>query len=276
MNSFNESSLRNFLTPLKDKYIHASNILTKLNDKKNQKEIPFLLDCAQHYKDYHAGFHIRGVNDIDKAVKVWNSYLNYVQQNSPFTAQSKFESTILEESIYRIFAGIETDIIKTGNIKAYSNLYFSPLDFSDFQTTSNVKINSKDQDFAIYKQVSIKVSDSRERIDTFVPVVAIECKTYLDKTMLEGSIATAEKIKNGNPFCRFCIVTEFYEVDKKVDVKHSRIDQIYVLNKDAKRKSGLSSIFTDVIRLLYQDTMSHLKRKWSDVEQSLKTKGVIL
>jgi len=33
----------------------------------------------------------------------------------------------------------------------------------------------------------------------YVPIVSIECKTYLDKTMYEGSISTAEKIKKGIP-----------------------------------------------------------------------------
>jgi len=116
-----------------------------------------------------------------------------------------------------------------------------------------------------------------EKIDTFVPVIAIECKTYLDKTMLEGSIATAEKIKIGNPYCRFCIVTEFYEVDKNVDVKHSRIDQIYVLNKDAKRKTSVSSnIQTDVVERIYKQTNKHLQQKWSDVENNIKNNGIVI
>jgi len=94
--------------------------------------------------------------------------------------------------------------------------------------------------------------------------------------MLEGSIATAEKIKNGNPFCRFCIVTEFYDVDKKVEVKHSRIDQIYVLNKDARRKDRKSEIKEDVVRLLYEDVMKHLNSQWSDIENNIRCRGLVL
>ena len=271
MSYFDETILRNFLIPLKLNHIHASNILTKLNKNEN---VPFLLDCAEKYKEFHENF---SSNNLEKTVNEWNKYLNYVQHNNPFTAQSKFEPTILEECMYRLFANVENERIKIGNIKAYSNLYFSPLNFTDFQEQSTVKINSKDQDFAIYKQVNIQISDNESPIDTFIPVVAFECKTYLDKTMLEGSIATAEKIKNGNPYCRFCIVTEYYEVDKKVDIKHSRIDQIYVLNKDAKRKSGNpSNICVEVVMLLYNDTQKHLDSQWSDVEQNIKNKGIVL
>jgi hypothetical protein len=246
-------------------------MLTKLDKGDN---VQFLLECAEQYGQFHSSF---SVDDIVRTVVAWNKYVNYVQSHNPYSAQSKFASTILEECVYRLFASIEGSVIRTGNIKAYSNLYFSPFDFVHFQTTSNVKINTKDQDFAIYKKISISISDAEEQIEAFIPVVAIECKTYLDKTMLEGSIATAEKIKNGNPYCRFCIVTEFYEVDKKVDVKHSRIDQIYVLNKEAKRKTSVeSNIFADVVQRLYDETNEHLNKKWSDVEQNIKNKGVVL
>ncbi|MCL2073374.1 MAG: Bpu10I family restriction endonuclease [Marinilabiliaceae bacterium] len=271
MNYFNETTLRDFLIPLKSNYIHASNIFAKLNKKDC---ISFLLNCAEKYKIFHENF---SIDDLQETVNEWNNYLNYVQKNNPYTAQSKFEPTILEESMYRLFANFENEKIRIGNIKAYSNLYFSPLNFADFQEKSTVKINSKDQDFAIYKRVNIQISDNERTIDTFIPVVAFECKTYLDKTMLEGSIATAEKIKNGNPYCRFCIVTEFYEVDKKVDIKHSRIDQIYVLNKDAKRKSSkFSNISLEVVQLLQDDTQKHLNTQWSDVEQNIKNKGIVL
>ncbi|MFQ6055585.1 MAG: Bpu10I family restriction endonuclease, partial [Methanosarcinales archaeon] len=39
-----------------------------------------------------------------------------------------------------------------------------------------------------------------------IPIVSIECKTYRDKTMFEGSVSTAEKIKKGNLYCIFLIV----------------------------------------------------------------------
>jgi len=272
MIQFNKDTLSEFLLPLKDNYIHASNIYTKLKDGKS---LDFLFECAGKYADFHNKF---STKNLEESVSILNTYKNFVHKNNNniFSAQSKFESTILEECMYRLFREFENEVVKIGNIKAYSNLYFSPLDFADFQNRSSVKINVKDQDFAIYKKVQFTIQDSQNPIITFVPVVAIECKTYLDKTMLEGSIATAEKIKNGNPYCKFCIVTEYYEVDKGVDVKHSRIDQIYVLNKNAKRKSSISNISIDVVYLLYNDIKQHLVQKWSDVEASIEEKGVVL
>ena len=77
----------------------------------------------------------------------------------------------------------------------------------------------KDQDFAIYREFDLKINDKIHNIR--IPIVAIENKTYIDKTMLEGIIATAEKVKNGNPYSRFVVVSENYDVDLSVDPSYS-------------------------------------------------------
>ena len=102
-----------------------------------------------------------------------------------------------------------------------------------------------------------------------VPVVSIECKTYIDKTMLEGSIATAEKIKSGNPYCLFLVVTEWYDVSYEVDPAYSRIDQIYVLRKQKRKANKNNPINYTVVNDL-------LERDWSNIEQKLTETGKIL
>jgi len=275
--NFTPETLREFLTGQELRGLaHASNMLAKLN--KNE-HIDFLLTCADKYYDFHTNFDIA---DIDKSVQSWNEYLNFVRTNNQssgkliFISQSKFESSILEEVMYRMFKEYESEKIKIGGIKAFSNMFFSPSDFERFKEHSEIKINTKDQDFAIYKQVDITVTDNSRPTNAFVPVLAIECKTYLDKTMLDGSIATAEKIKNGNPYCRFCIVTERYNNDKRVDIKNSRIDQIYVLKKDAtKGNADALPIAKDVVQRIYDDTKNYLNIKWTDIEKNIKEKGIV-
>jgi len=276
--NFTPDTLRKFLKEQDLKgLVHASNILAKLSKKDN---IDFLLRCADNYYEFHTNFNM---SNLDNSVSYWNMYLGFVRANNKntngkpiYTAQSKFESTILEEVLFRIFKEYESEKIKIGGIKAFSNMFFSPSDFENFKEKSNIKINTKDQDFAIYKQVEITTTDNNEATKAFVPVLAIECKTYLDKTMLEGSIATAEKIKNGNPYCRFCIVTERYEVDKRVDIKYSRIDQIYILKKDANEHDANNiDIQKDVVHLLYEDTKQHLSAKWGNIEKNIREKGIV-
>ena len=273
MTFFNQdkTKLSEFLSALDKNFVHAAKIKTKLD---NDEKLSFLFLCAEEYKKYHDNFRI---DHVAKSVKAWNKYLDFVRTNNEYTFQSKFEPSILEESVYRLFADISDDTILVGSIDAYSNLYFSPLSFENFKLQSTVKVNKKNQDFAIYKKVTVKIDENPIPVMLFVPVVAIECKTYLEKTMLEGSIATAEKIKSGNPYCKFFIVTESYEVDKNVEIKSSRIDQIFVLRKTTSRATRHNSdICSDVIDLLVKEVNKHLAQQWTDIEQNITTKGIVL
>ena len=277
----NKEEALNFLKQKKfnSNYKHWSNLIKKLKDEKianDTVKIKFLLECISKYFIYDKNFEI---NNFDKITTAWNDYLSFIRENNKhsgkpiFTSQSKFEPTILEESIFRMFLDQENDIIKIGGIQAYSNIYFSNRNFNDFKDNTIFKFNTKDQDFAIYKEVDVNIDGKKEKIS--VPIIAMECKTYLDKTMLEGSIATAEKIKNGNPYCRFCIVTEYYQVDLNVDIKSTRIDQIYVLRK-CKNKDSNNSIMKDVLELLYSDTKDYLNDSWSNIEENILKHGIVL
>ena len=275
----NQVNKRFYSEKFNTSYQHWSNINNKLNsDKLSSKQNQFLSRCIEEYLKYDENFDI---NNIDKMTQAWNNYLQYVRLNNInketgkalFTAQSKFEPTILEESIFRMFKCFVDNTIKASSIKAYCNMYFAPLDFKQFKKDTTYRFNVKDQDFALYKDVEVLIGTTKQTIP--VPIVAIECKTYLDKTMLEGSIATAEKIKNGNPYCYFCIVTECYDVGYDVDIKTTRIDQIYVLTKQ-KGRSKKSEIKADVLEQLDKDIKKHLSCKWSDVEKNIKDKGVVI
>lgn len=262
-----------------DSYQHWKSINHKLQLKDmSEEQKNFLILCVQEYLKYDTNFDIK---NFKKMTQAWNNYLKFVRQNNKskktnkllFSAQSKFEPTILEESIFRMFKCFVDKTIQACSIKAYCNMYFAPLNFEQFKEDTIYRFNVKDQDFALYKDVDISIGTRTQTIP--VPIVAIECKTYLDKTMLEGSIATAEKIKNGNPYCYFCIVAECYEVGYEVDIKTTRIDQIYVLTKQ-KGRSKESEIKEDVLKQLFNDIKKHLKCKWSDVEKKITSKGIVI
>lgn len=105
----------------------------------------------------------------------------------------------------------------------------------------------------------------------------MECKTYLDKTMLEGSIATAEKIKMGNPYCLFFIVTETYDVDYEVDPSYSRIDAIFVLRKQKRTRNGsVNPIRYEVVYDLYECTRKHIESDWSNIEENIQKYGRVI
>lgn len=272
-------------------YKHASNIMVKHNKWRNlrikqQKALPIIAE--KYYTFVSENEKIKGYSAeiIEKRTKLLNNYYDFIAENNydnVFTSQSKFRSTILEEFMYILFRDLinekqeeleNRENLKIGSSRAYTNLFFSGINFQNFIENPQIGINQKDQDFAIFRPIDIKIGSSNA-VNANLPIVAIENKTYIDKTMLEGSIATAEKIKSGNPYSMYFIVAENYDVDLKIDPAYSKINQIYVLRK-SKRKGDLQPIYADVLIDLMSEVKNHLQRDWSNVENKMKNEGKII
>lgn len=268
---------------------HASNICTKCEKALKAKEKNAIEAIVPIYEKYlKAQKALKGYTKevITERVKLLNDYYeeyNKLGLDAVFSSQGKFRSTILEEFMFILFRDYvnnlkkmyhdTNNVLEGGAAKAYTNLYFTASGIENFIKSPTVEINVKDQDFAIYRKVSIKIDESYKEIK--VPIIAVENKTYIDKTMLEGVIATAEKLKSGNPYTRFVVVSENYDVDLKVDPIYSRIDQIYVLRK-SKRKEEFAPIDPDVVVRFFNETKAHIERPWSNIEAKMRNEGVIL
>lgn len=232
--------------------------------------------------------------NIAKRVSLLNDYYRFFEDNAieskaGFDSRSKIRSTILEEFMYFLFkdfvslllkeSGAEGEVIKNGNTEAYSNLYFTSSDIKKFITSPSFEINTKQQDYAIFREVNIKINDNpgTEKVAN-IPLLAIENKTFLDKTMLEGAIATAEKIKMGAPYSVYIVATETYAVKFEVDPVYSRIDQIFVLRKCKHDKNNrLPQVINEtVVNQMFWYVVSKLLRPWSAVEKKLTESGMII
>lgn len=266
---------------------HGRNILTKLHQQ-GEKAGEALAAVVQAYREWVEQNRVCGYTPdvIQKRVEALNRYKEAVA-DAPFSPQSKFHSSILEEFLYYLFRDLLDEMnrsaasekavqqtIGVGGIRAYSSLYFAPENLLAFLRSPRMRIHEKDQDFAIYRKVEVRADSERRSVN--VPVVSIECKTYIDKTMLEGSVATAEKIKMGNPYCLFIVVTEWYDVSYEVDPKYSRIDQIYVLRREKRRSSDSSPIYPEVVIDLFELVRDHLRRDWSQIEEKVRKEGKVL
>lgn len=269
--------------------IHDDNIANKLRSETGAVNNTYLKEINKRYQEWRKALDsIKGDSDaaITKKVKLLNEYKDFIDQPkfrkekgnlNGFTPQSKLHSTVIEEFMYHLLKGIpalKDKELVFGPTKAYSNLYFAPTDLNTFEKKSGIVINTKDQDFAISKKITITTeasgSGESEKKEVSVPVVSIECKTFLDKTMYEGSVATAEKIKRGNPYSLFLIVTETYEVSPDVDPKYSQIDQIYVLRKSSRRNLRLP-VQADIVIALYRRVAAHLCADWRNVEKRIES-----
>ena len=92
--------------------------------------------------------------------------------------------------------------------------------------------------------------------------------------MLDSIIATAEKLKSGNPYVRFIAIAEHYDVGIDVDPAYSRIDQIYILRKCRRRE--WKDIDANVVIKIFKEAQTHIERPWSNIEKRLIEDGVIL
>lgn len=280
-----DTAIRWLQQSLKPAQVHGRNILTKL---RRPEEWEHLSGVVQAYQKWVQENEKRGYTPeiIRERVDALNRYKDAIS-DVPFSPQSKFHPSVLEEFLYYLFRDLLEEMnreadsaeamhttMNIGGIRAYSNLYFAPENFRAFLRSPSMRVNEKDQDFAIYRQVLIQADSERRTL--FVPVVSVECKTYIDKTMLEGSIATAEKIKMGNPYCLFIVVTEWYDVSYEVDPKYSRIDQIYVLRQAKRRTENPNPIQYQVVLDLFGLVREHLQRDWSRIEEKVTKEGKVL
>lgn len=270
--------------------VHASNFITKDSSNLSEKERKVLDEMVRVYYKYlyvNLTTSGNGPKQVAHRVEEVNNYYNFIHTHGYdnfFSAQGKFRPTILEEFCYLLFKDLVADIniqyspekIESGSAKAYTNLYFSASNLKEFVTAPDIGVNEKDQDFAIFKTLDLMIAGKPQTIK--LPVIAVECKTYIDKTMLEGSIATAEKIKSGNPYSMFFIVTENYDVSLDVDPAYSRIDQIYVLRKCTRKsmKTNWKDIDFSVVLDFVNQVKNHLTRNWSDVEFKMTNEGKII
>lgn len=294
--------------------VHASNIITKVNNTTNSDKykvreeklkhlvsiyLEYLegqLELATEIADYRENVlsqdHKDLINNcIEQRVMLLNKYYDSFAEigiegdgDEFYDSRSKIRSTILEEFMFLLFKEFvesltkkgNKKVLKNGSTKAYSNLYFTAPDINEFVCEPAIQINTKNQDYAIYREVEIGLRGSHKKSQkAAIPILAIENKTYLDKTMLEGAIATAEKIKMGAPYSVFVVVTETYAVDNSVDPVYSRIDQIYVLRKCKEEDRNKNEVKVDVVQNMFWFVIERLMRPWSEVGEKVK-KGFII
>ena len=265
---------------------HASNILRKYDDGQKITQLARIADKYVIYLEENLKLIGHTESIIKRRVSLLNDYYNFIHDSdldNVYSSQGKFRPTILEEFLFLLFKDFveeyqgkldARDVLESGSVKAYSNLYFRAKSFDEFITNPDMAINEKDQDFAIYRKFMLTVNGSKT-VNLQVPAIAIEAKTFIDKTMLDGIIATAEKVKSGNPYSMFVSVTETYDVAFGVDPAYSRIDQIYVLRKTT-RKASWANIDEGVVLRMFNEIKAHLERPWSDVRTRLNQEGVII
>jgi len=205
-------------------------------------------------------------NMIKERVKLLEHYKGFLDQQKyaeQFDSRSNLHSTVLEEFLYYLFRDLVTDFgsrALIGKSHTFKDIFFVPPNYREMVRSPHANIERKDHDFVIGVTVearfkSMSQSNAEIQVDTQsnlpeapaievsndnsgteihffdIPVVAVECKTYLDKTMLEGSSRAAEELKARNPNSIYIVVMEWLKLTEAVNLRKYKVDQIYVFRK---------------------------------------------
>ena len=234
------------------------------NDKLPAGDKP---QVALAIKKYH-----RWLRDLKKVVgteeeiangmaKLLNEYKLHIDFNLIFNShndflyrqkgQLKLDNSIIEEFLPILVTTALADTLKDLDLSFGPSATFSSLRFEEGVTQAlpgaNMKIRSKDQDFAISRKLFIRAShypDFQEPItsETNIAFFASEIKTNLDKTMFQEAAATALDVKSIVPGAKYFFVCEWLDMSP-ISTATTAIDEELVLRKAKRISSNIRSGF---------------------------------
>ena len=148
---------------------------------------------------------------IERVVLRTNTYMNYFwpPANNPFSHQADFTSSIIPQKDLTIEC---------------------TFDISD---GGKICFKNKRVDVAVVQQCELAFNGKTTELP--IPLLAIECKTNLDKNMLSGIEHSVTELKKTFPTCHYFVVTECSDFDvKKANYASSGIDEMFILRKQKR------------------------------------------
>ncbi|WP_099463879.1 Bpu10I family restriction endonuclease [Parabacteroides provencensis] len=287
--------------------VHGDNLLQKENHTtkyQDQLSKTYLAEIREKYNQWKSDnealkgpFIAISDNDgniLNERVRLFNEYKNFIDEQKyaeKFDSRSNLHSSVLEEFIYYLFRDLVTEFSQTallGKAHAFKDIFFQAPNFKEMVQNPCVKIEIKDHDFVIGVNVETTLkcsgSPSEQKEILQIPAVAIECKTYLDKTMLEGSSTAAAQLLTMNPNAIYIVVAEWLKLTDKVNLKKYKVDQIYVLRKQKNTDREFrylpdyvkNPIYEDVVTHLYNTVRNHLLTDWQGGVENGIEHGILI
>jgi len=231
---------------------------------------------------------------LEKRVKLLNEYKDFLDGKvyaEAFDSRSNLHSTVLEEFVYYLFRDMVENISPNalkGKSHAFKDIFYSSPSFKEMISQPNFKIERKDHDFVIGVNIEAHFKcqgAEKEQVEILqIPAVAIECKTYLDKTMLEGASTAASQLLVINPNAMYVVLAEWLKLTDDVNLRKFKVDQIYVLRKqkNTDRKYSLEEgyqknpIYVDVVQHLFNSVRKHLSSDWHSSNSNGLERGFLL
>ena len=263
-------------------YIHGNKLKNKLQEN---PELQPVHEEYMKWKERSLSITQRNQEAVFSLVQLLNEYKGSVEpllDKRKNSAQEVLQPSIIEEFFEYLFCNIEDELserLLRGPSSAFIDLVFNPKNLHSLATHPEYTLRRKDHDFVIGSTVALTFSIAGiaevAHDSVVVPAVAIECKRYLERNMLDECSGTAEKVKKATPYCLYFIVAEYLKMDD-CRPELSKIDEIYILrrqkNSDRLAESFIPNpIYGDLVWDIYSRVLAHLGRIWWDPNSALTT-----
>lgn len=262
-------------------FVHGDNLLQKENHPvkyQDEESRRFLREIREQYEVWkNANMQLIGPlrmeteadqEIIAERVRLFNEYKDFLDQQcyaEKFDSRSNLHSSALEEFMFYLFKDLVNDFSNhalIGKSHAFKDIFFRSNNYLDMVSAPHSFVEKKDHDFVIGSSIhatfQCKGMETREETYFDMPAVAIECKTYLDKTMLEGASTAGEQLKSRNPNAMYIVVAERLKLTEAVNLKKYKVDQIYVLRKQRNTDREYRYLDTYTANPIYTDVVTHL------------------
>lgn len=267
-------------------------ILRNKVEKTKDKE---LIDCLKDFEEFKESTYKLQIIDeksVFQFVEFFNKYRNicaYKFERRKNSGQELLRSTMLEGFLQFLFKDLvldrqQNDKIILGHANILSSFTFSPFSYKKAFKNINFATQKKDQDFVIgiESEIIIKSNEIEESEKFTIPFVIIECKTYIEKNMLETHINSSSETKKIFPFCLYFIASEYMKM-KTGAPNRSSLNEVYILcqqknsEREKKFKEGIpiEPINPNLVYDLFSNVQNHLLKNFWDKESPFKN-GTLL
>lgn len=277
------------------KHIHGKNLRDYTNRQTGHNRQTF--DCiVKLYENYRNALDAVSTLDHNRIRQIVSALNEYRRNAIPIfdclnnAGQLALGYTIMEEFFYMLFLkktrhmNLQSENLFLGKGNSYVSLSFTPSSFPEIFNSPNAYIHTKDQDFVLGVNVQIQVTadGNSETTNTVIPVVAIECKTYLERNMLDSCAATASRLKSAMPYCVYIVASEYMKMSD-ANPELTDIDEVYILckakNSDREHRKRTNKppldIDASLIIDLYERVDRHLNAIWWSPDDAVKTGKII-
>lgn len=262
---------------------HCSNLLHQLNKKGSENKTAF----NEIYNRYIRTRLIEFTPDnlfqyIERITEEVNNYMGYYwpPANNPFSHQADFVSSIIPEMFCTIFTQVISASEWGLEVSAQKDLAIECV----FDTTGGgtMHLKNKRVDVAVVKQYPLIFNDVPQELP--VPLLAIECKTNLDKNMLSGIEQSVNDLKKTFPECCYFVVTELSDFDvKKSNYASSGINEMYVLRqqkrgpvrKNPDLRNPLNASLVYEITLALKESIERMSSTVADLSSRMESGKLI-